>query len=957
MPPNRALRMRNWVPQRDGHIELRWGYSTISMSVVVDSPIQPPFGYQLFDGTAYCIFVQADGLQRLTVSDGSVTPITIRGLPIQAFNRWGWAFAENRLYGFDTTDAKMVDGTGTARDIGLPALTAAAAAAVTVTLGAAEAQGVILTSSLAAAGTGYAPNDTGNVIDPFGAGTGGQYKVLTVATDGAVLTYEITAGGTGYTINVDTTQDAAPQPGVGTGFTINILTVSNSGLPASTVGGVQPGYQFYAAIINTVTLDVSNRMPIGDRVVPTVPSDVNIAGLPNFGIPITVTSVYVYYNNNRRTWAVQFGLSAQCPLPLGAPLSVTGLTGAAFLNGQPLSVLGVGNDQVTCGQDGSDPYQEPYGPAADNGILNGSGLNDSEWAVLIGRTIDGGESPYAVIDASGNWILVANGQTGGVITEASIDMTSLLPYRNQQPQLFAAVKAVDDRLFAALPNSPYVYYCESEADYEASGNYQFVGNGPSCWPLDNWELMPTGGAISCIGSDSQLLWVFTRNKMALLQDSAGVMTWQGEWDVGGAGWDAFTSTPYGPHWITGRKEVATMGSNGPNPISDEYERSLLAPIGDAYIGATQIAYQRDPSRNIDRLVIRCLDVNGLPFIVYHDYAIRDYVSIMGSRSPNGQGYDAQYSGPLASVFNIGVIPDDNGVEQVWGAGSNGCLYQLDSGPTDGPLDFTADWLILYNAGPNRPGLESLEWQGDSGIQWSIAKKLSMGLANFTPLTGMIEVPGSDVPGVGSDYQYQVPIPAAELKHIYIRAQLSSHGNQLLDPGFLNGTEDWDDQGYIGNDGGGNYLDLATTGNPNQWAQETNPDGTPHYFSVTPGSELALSVDIELIAGLGANCVFGVSAFDANYNLIQVFLVAAGNTIGQWASYWAYAVMPPGTAYCQAFFEIGASYSEAHFRNPSLRFMDDPRFTQNWNDPQHCPLETYGRLFLITPLTTPEIGHR
>ena len=50
---------------------------------------------------------------------------------------------------------------------------------------------------------------------------------------------------------------------------------------ASSVGGAQPGYQFYAALWNRVTNHVSNRVAIGTRVAPTVASDISITGLPD----------------------------------------------------------------------------------------------------------------------------------------------------------------------------------------------------------------------------------------------------------------------------------------------------------------------------------------------------------------------------------------------------------------------------------------------------------------------------------------------------------------------------------------------------------------------------------------------------------------------------------------------------------------------------------------------------
>jgi hypothetical protein len=441
MPKNRSLRCRNWVPQRDGHLELRWGYATVSLSSINPTPIASLTGYTLFDGTAYVVYPQQLNLYRMAMADGTVTTLPVRGVPISGFHRWSWAFANNNMYGFNTTDAKFMSADGTLRDIGLRALTAAEAAAVVVSIGAPDPTGAILTHSLGVGGLGYAVNDTGSVQ---GTGYGGTYKVLTVS-GGAVLTYSLIAAGRDYiTGNGTSTLAGGTQPGVGSGFTINILTVSDGGLPASTVGGDQPGYQYHASIYDRIIGHVGNHVAIGGRIVPTVDSDIDMQDLPDL-----------------------------------------------------------------------------------------SGIN-SEWDLLIGRTIDGGETPYAQIDDSAEYIYVPNGTTAVTLNKNQIDFTSPLPYRNVPPQMFAQVVRVADRFFAYLPNDPHVFYTESAADTEASGQFQYVGDAQQSWPLDNFETFPTGQAITCLAGDTQNCWVFTRNKMGLLNDAAGIMTWQGELDTGGS---------------------------------------------------------------------------------------------------------------------------------------------------------------------------------------------------------------------------------------------------------------------------------------------------------------------------------------------------------------------------------------------------------------------------------------
>lgn len=86
--------------------------------------------------------------------------------------------------------------------------------------------GAISTKSIAAAGLGYAPGDTGTIAGKA-YGTTATYNVTTVGGGGAVTAFTIPVAGTGYTPanSPYTTATGGAQPGVGTGFTINVLTV------------------------------------------------------------------------------------------------------------------------------------------------------------------------------------------------------------------------------------------------------------------------------------------------------------------------------------------------------------------------------------------------------------------------------------------------------------------------------------------------------------------------------------------------------------------------------------------------------------------------------------------------------------------------------------------------------------------------------------------------------------
>ena len=84
--------------------------------------------------------------------------------------------------------------------------------------------GTIVTTTLGAAGSGYAVNDTGT-ITTFDADA--TYIVNSITAGGHVATFTITNPGTNYLVsNGNATAPGGAQPGVGTGFTVNITAVT-----------------------------------------------------------------------------------------------------------------------------------------------------------------------------------------------------------------------------------------------------------------------------------------------------------------------------------------------------------------------------------------------------------------------------------------------------------------------------------------------------------------------------------------------------------------------------------------------------------------------------------------------------------------------------------------------------------------------------------------------------------
>src|SRR5499427_8262907 len=207
-------------------------------------------------------------------------------------------------------------------------------------------------------------------------------------------------------------------------------------LAASAIGGAQPGYQFYACIYNPLTGHVGNRTPIGARIVNPSDSIIAISGLPDFTALLT-------------------GFSAMV-----APQARYGYSARNVLWGS---------------KGGTPPITLPQ--------------TDTEWRILIGRTGDGGDVPYACIDANGKWITTSvPNQTSININTGQIDGNSELPTENYPPPAFASFWREGDRLCGSVALQPFVFRSSSELDATTG---IFVGNPAQAWSPIRVETFPT----------------------------------------------------------------------------------------------------------------------------------------------------------------------------------------------------------------------------------------------------------------------------------------------------------------------------------------------------------------------------------------------------------------------------------------------------------------------------------
>lgn len=141
LPKNRLLRCFNWVPKQAGYMELRWGYSTVSMSAVSAVAITGLIPYRQWNASKFVLIFQGATWNTLALATGTITTPTIRGAAVGSAARGNAYLFNNRIHYGNGTDQKFFDGT-IWRDNGIRVPTTGEAAAVTVSAGTNDPNGL-----------------------------------------------------------------------------------------------------------------------------------------------------------------------------------------------------------------------------------------------------------------------------------------------------------------------------------------------------------------------------------------------------------------------------------------------------------------------------------------------------------------------------------------------------------------------------------------------------------------------------------------------------------------------------------------------------------------------------------------------------------------------------------------------------------------------------------------------
>lgn len=791
--------MKNFAPQDSGVLQLRYGFSTVTMSSVTVATYHDVIPFTRFDDSGNeskkIILGQGTTMRVLDVASGTVTSPVVRGAAFTSSAKGASYLANNRIHYGNGTDQKWFDGT-TWRDNGLRSLTVAEVANVVILAGVQELGTTSRSSvTITTTGSGGFPVTTlgghlfyvscfDTIVNELGPATqivgSGRVAVSTASSQFSFASLPVVV--TGQVKLISRTVDG--------GAAANFCTTTSSTATLTRSG-------------STVTvLSTAHGLATGDIANLSTWTDTK------YNQPWSVTKI----DNNTFTFSIFSGASLYSASDSGTVkriVSVAAATTTASVSSTATDTSFVVNQDIglpASAVGGAQPgyqlyasiYNRTSGAQVGNRIaiggrikpVDGGGLSiranlrlnllpdlsgtDSEWEIVIGRTGDGGVIPYVVTDNLGNWLSLQSPQVAFyAMTQAIVDGTHELPIRNGViPAGLNMFARVGDRIHAGQIGRPTTYRSASEADAQSG---DFTGRPEQSFAPDDIDTFPTAEGLTGMFEEDRGAFYGTKNHGAILSDIGTGFAWLGPWfGAGMAGVRAKCNTPYGRFWLTGHKQIATFVNGTPTPISDEYEAALLSRIGDATLAATEMAYIKDVAKRIDHILIKALDSNGVPIEIIHDFRLRD------GQSQVGQGYEFAYSAPLSTDYVLVKVRDSGGVERLWAGASSGQLYQLHTGANDAGTEYAADAIFRISSGPNRPSVPELRWVGDQNVVVSIGRKLNgtvdaIAKTDFevlTPATGGAEV----LTGDGADNAYfKASLKTTELQAgMFVRLQLTSH---------------------------------------------------------------------------------------------------------------------------------------------------------------------------------------
>jgi hypothetical protein len=277
----------------------------------------------------------------------------------------------------------------------------------------------------------------------------------------------------------------------------------------------------------------------------------------------------------------------------------------------------------------------------------------NEIKTVFYATTDGANTPYLLIDTSGNPVTTTALSFQLDLDNLVASTTQEMPRFNFPPRPMSAICYANGRVYGvpmpggsgsdkdfAYPwaDNDMAYVCWSAAA-DDSTNADFVGIPEESWPLNNRKATPNGQQPMRIAAtaDGTRVLVITKTSTFLLEETAdGLHTWytvsltSGIWDT-----RSFAVTTQGLVWFDQNKQIVMLphGAMALQVLSTDYADLLKSPTT-----VTPGAYVLDPPNLVDRYQLWI----GGGVSVCHDFAL-------GGQAYTASGWDATAAMTLLDV--------------------------------------------------------------------------------------------------------------------------------------------------------------------------------------------------------------------------------------------------------------------------------------------------------------------
>lgn len=416
-------------------------------------------------------------------------------------------------------------------------------------------------------------------------------------------------------------------------------------------------------------------------------------------------------------------------------------------------------------------------------------------------SLDGGQTPYLIMDATGlvpltSPIGTASRTLSIVPTEPAgfiIDVTQEMPTENFPPRPMSHIVFANGRMYGILQSggtgnpyamqtreSPKVVWSAAADDIQ---DRDFVGLPEESWPLRNGKYTPYGDQPIYIarGPNETNVLVLTKKGTFVLEETAdGLHEWTTISATDGIGHpQSYAQTPYGSMWLTQKSELVILrpGRAQLEVLSDGFQALIPDGFVGAPFGPTAADYIASPVHQIDQYQIFFSNQTKLVYDFYMTQRL---------------GYGVAYTGSSQDFSAAKTITDANDMRFHFVAKAKIWTHEVDPFFNLVPMrdqtgastwaevngDYIGQWMDFGDS-DIRKEINEFDVVGDAAVSAQLGVT-PLTMRTYADLTDTVTTPTvTKTAQSTTDHSYRGKIPSPNRMWFKFRALLAGHASDVV----------------------------------------------------------------------------------------------------------------------------------------------------------------------------------